>query len=503
MRNKIISYVIVLVVGLAGGGLLFNLFSPDGTAQPGTDSKTYSDNIPAENELIPARTGENHWRPGIDEDRRNAIVRAAERVSPAVVSITATQERVMRRRSIIDDFYSEFWGWYLPPRKYIRKTQSMGSGVIIDPEGVILTNAHVVQDATEIRVVTPAGEEYTAELVGLDNTIDIAVLRIDGNKLPFAELGDSENMMIGEWAIAFGNPFGHLMEDTEPSVTAGVISALHRDIKRDPNQVQIFKDMIQTDAAINPGNSGGPLCNAVGEVIGINTFIFTSSRGSEGIGFAIPINKIKIILDDLLKFGEVIKAWTGMYVQKITPILAQSMDLPVTRGVIVTDIEEDGPADKAGVKRGDILIRAGDEKVLDGVDWEEIESIARPGNPIDLTILRRGKEMNLKLTPVESMSATANAVKDKFGIYVMDITPAIARQLRTDKTAGVVITKIDPAGRAASWDIEPGDIIRQIGRLNIADTEGYFKILENIDKGDKFTFILERNNMLYYLTVRY
>ena len=503
MIKKFGLYTIILFLGMFTGIYIFIRFylPPE---KPAVDPvKTATGQVLPTADIIPADVSFDSFDRPINQSRRNAIVQAVEIVSPSVVSLTVTQERVLRRRSIFDDFYSDFWGRYIPPRKYIQKIQSLGSGVIINPDGYILTNAHVVQGANNIRVVLPRGDEYEGTVVGLDNTTDLAVVKINGDDLPYATLGDSDDLIIGEWAIAFGNPFGYLLEDTEPTITAGVISALHRDIKRDPNQVQIFKDMIQTDAAINPGNSGGPLANAAGEVIGINTFIFSSSKGSEGIGFAIPINRARTVVKDLIEHGEVIKAWIGVYVQKITPLLAQSLDLSVSRGVIIVDIDEDSPAENAGLQRGDILIRANKERIVDDADWDEIESMSRPGEIISLSVIRGNKELELNLKPVESLSALSNARLDKFGLYVTDITSAIARQLRLESHSGVVVAKIDPDGRAASWDFEPGDIIRQIGRLTLSDTKDYFDILKKVDKGTKLTFILERKDAIFYLTVRY
>ncbi len=502
MTKKILLVLFILILGFTSGIVVSGQFlgSSDRIV-----SKNSMENVGAQSpvNIIPIAS-ENTLPPNsVDDTRRNAIVRAAEKVSPAVVSLSVTQERVLQQRSMLDRFYSDFWGWYIPPRKYIQKVQSLGSGVIINTDGYILTNAHVVEDAKTIRVTLPRGDVYDGEVVGADKTYDLAVVKIEGDKLPYAELGDSDKLIIGEWAIAIGNPFGFLLEDTEPTVTAGVISAIHRDIKRDPNQVQIFKDMIQTDAAINPGNSGGPLVNSLGQVIGINTFIFTSSKGSEGIGFAIPINRAKAILSDLIEHGEVVKGWIGVYVQNITPLLAQSLDLPTTKGVIIAGIDDSSPAQQAGLHRGDIIAQVDGEDIRDDNDWDEVESLARPNKPIKLTIIRKGKQLNFTVKPVESVSALSTAKRDKFGLYIADITSAIARQLKIQSPSGVVVAKIDSHSEASSWGIEPGDIILQIGRLNISNSKDYFDIVDNVQKGDRLTFIIERNGGIFYMTVKY
>ncbi len=503
MKRKAVFILIVLIVGIIAGASIVYFYFPHLNILRTRKAISIADPPASNAEGNPTDFTYDSINRSIDNSRRNAIVRAAEKVSPAVVSITVTQERILQRHSLFDEFYSDFWGWYSPPRRYKQQVQSLGSGAIIDKEGHILTNAHVVQNAKSIRVVLPRGEEYEGNVIGLDNTTDLAVIKIEGENLPYAKLGNSDDLIIGEWAIAFGNPFGYLLEDTEPTVTSGVVSAINRDIKRDPNQVQIFKDMIQTDAAINPGNSGGPLSNALGEVIGINTFIFTSGRGSDGIGFAIPINRAKVIVKDLIDHGQVVKAWIGAYVQKITPLLAQSLDLPVKNGVIITDIDRDSPAEKAGLQRGDIVMSSGSETINSSSDWDEIESMARPGNSIGLNILRKGKEIDLSIIPAESLSALSGSQQDKFGLFISNITSTIARQLRLESSSGVVVAGIEPGSKASSWDIENGDVIRQIGRLNVSGLDDYNDILDQIEKGDRFTLIIERKGKLFYLTVRY
>jgi len=248
--------------------------------------------------LLNVRAGASD-RPDVTAGRTNAIVLAARKVSPAVVSVVVTQIRVVTYDPFgglgFDDFFRDFF----PRHTYRQEIKSMGSGVIVDKRGYIITNAHVVYNATRIKVTLPDNRRFDAELMGMDTDLDLALLRIRGKDLPVAPLGDSRDLMIGEWAIAIGNPFGFLMEDAQPTVTVGVISALHRDI-RSSGSAGLYTDMIQTDAAINPGNSGGPLCNALGEVIGINTFILSHAGGSEGVGFARPITDVKRFINEVL-----------------------------------------------------------------------------------------------------------------------------------------------------------------------------------------------------------
>jgi len=443
-----------------------------------------------------------------DEDitlsRQNAIVKAAQKVGPTVVSISVVQVRVVRESPFFSpfgsDFSDEFWGGFFRPREYKEKIYSIGSGVIINPEGYILTNEHVVRGADQLKVTLTTGEEYQGKVIGLDQASDLAVVKIDAKNLPYADLGNSDDLIIGEWAIAVGNPFGYLLDDPSPTVTVGVISAVNRDIKRERGQVQIYRKMIQTDAAINPGNSGGPLVNADGEIIGINTFIFTTSRGSEGIGFAIPVNRAKAILSDLIKHGEVEKTWIGVKVQDLTPLLAQSLELEKAQGVIVSDVEEDSPAQKAELKRKDIIIKANDQKIGNSSDWEDLAYLARPGEPIEISLWRNGKEVHTKLVPEPFSPQIAKRSQNDLGMTVANITGAIANQLGIYDRKGVIITGVEKGSLAYNVGLEAGDIIRQIGDKPIQNSEDYENILKKIKDKSKLILLIEREGSLYYVT---
>lgn len=440
----------------------------------------------------------------ITSSRQNAIVKAAQRVGPTVVSISVVQVRVVRESPFFspfgDEFFDEFWGGFFRPREYKEKIYSIGSGVIINPEGYILTNAHVVNGANQLKVTLTTGEEYPGKVIGQDQASDLAVVKIDAKNLPYVSLGNSDDLIIGEWAIAVGNPFGYLLDDPSPTVTVGVISAVNRDIKRERGQVQIYRKMIQTDAAINPGNSGGPLVNAEGEVIGINTFIFTTSRGSEGIGFAIPVNRAKAILSDLIKHGEVERTWTGMKVQDLTPLLAQSLELQNAQGVIVSDVDEESPAQKAGLKRKDVIIKANGQKIENSSDWEDLAYLARPGEPIEISLLRNGKEVHAKLVPEAIPSQMAKKSQSDLGMTVANITVAIANQLRIYDRKGVIIASVEKASPAYNVGLEAGDIIRQIGDKPIQDVEDYENMMKKIKDKSKLIMLIEREGSLYYVT---
>ncbi|MBN2565078.1 MAG: trypsin-like peptidase domain-containing protein [Candidatus Eisenbacteria bacterium] len=334
--------------------------------------------------------------------RQTALVRAAQGVGPATVSISAVKTRVVRTDPMGTEFFDRFFRGHFPGRTYMEPYQSFGSGVIVDGDGYILTNEHVVGGATQVRVTLTDGREFEARVLGDDSRFDLAVLKIDGEDLPVAELGDSEDLMIGEWVVAIGNPFGHFLNDPHPTVTAGVISALHRDVLAEGESDAIYKDMIQTDASINPGNSGGPLVNSAGEVIGVNSFIFTTSGGSEGLGFAIPINVARLVINELLEFGHVRDVWVGMRVQDITPALVQSLGLPAIRGVVTSFLEPGSPAERAGVRAGDIVV-AVNGRPIDSVRQARRAIFgSRVGDTISVTVLRAGerRDFNIKLEEV-------------------------------------------------------------------------------------------------------
>jgi serine protease Do len=303
-------------------------------------------------------------------------------VAPAVVSVKITFTRQTR------PVYDWFWNRYYPGRS--QTLSSQGSGVVIDPKGYIFTNFHVIEHAERIAVTTFDGQRYEAELVYGAPSYDLALLKIDGEGFPFAPLGDSDRLMVGEWAIAIGSPFGSYLVDTQPTVTVGVISANHRDIKQRQDSEQVFNDMIQTDAAINPGNSGGPLVNSAGEVIGINTVIFSGGTGANiGMGFTIPINRAWHVYREVVEYGRVREVTLGMAVTDITPELAVALDLPSVTGVLVRAVEDGGPADESGLKPGDQLLAINGVAVQNHEHAERIIFGSAVGDELEITVNRK------------------------------------------------------------------------------------------------------------------
>ena len=458
-----------------------------------------------ERSLLPSQPGMVQTAVSLQDEitsgRQNAIVQAAQKVGPAVVSISVVQVRVVRQRPFFSPFGDEFWGRFFRPREYKEKVYGIGSGFIINPDGYILTNAHVVREADQLKVTLTTGQEYEGTVAGFDEASDLAVVKIDAENLPWAVLGNSDDLITGEWAIAVGNPFGYLLDDPNPTVTVGVISAVNRDIKRERGQVQIYRKMIQTDAAINQGNSGGPLVNASGEVIGINTFIFTTSRGSEGIGFAIPISRAKALLSDLIDYGRIIPVWIGARVQELNPILAQSLELEQAQGVIISDVEDGSPAEKAGLKVKDVIVEVDDQKIRTLSDWEDLAYLARASQALDLAFLRDGKRINAHLVPETLPGQPSQESESKLGITAANMSSALAYRLGTNDTRGVVVAGVDKGSVAHDIGLEVGDIIRQINDQRIRNVEEYERLVNQTKNRNRLILLIERDGALYFVSL--
>ena len=341
---------------------------------------------------------------GIDKSRQTAITYAIEQISNSVVGINVTQLKQQQ----VNPFFDPFWGGFFPYTRTF-KVDNMGSGVLVSPDGYIITNTHVVDNATEIVVTLRGGKSYEAQLVGMDNLTDIALVKVDDSDLPFANLGNSDELIVGEWAIALGNPLGLFDVNHQPTATAGIISGVKMDFGL-KEAGHVYQNMIQTDAAINPGNSGGPLVNALGEVIGINTFIMTGSNyssGSIGIGFAIPINRVKEVAEDLKKFGKVERSYTtGVHVQAIDPVMQRYLRLPTSEGVIITDVEKRSSGERAGLKIGDVILEVDNQKINAPKDIIRVidEGLYKVGDNVTLIILRENNSIDIHLTLEEPKS---------------------------------------------------------------------------------------------------
>ncbi len=391
--------------------------------------------------------------------RANAIVVAASKVGPAVVSITVTQTRIVTVSPFPDDFFNDFFRDFFPERRYQEQVKSLGSGVVISADGYIVTNEHVTMNATQIKVTLPSGRRLDGRIIAADRTNDLALLKIDGNDLPFAELGNSDDLMIGEWVIALGNPFAFLLEDAQPTVTVGVISAINRSIKS-TYEDRVYRQMIQTDAAINPGNSGGPLINVLGQVIGINTFIFTSGGGSEGIGFARPVSIVRKFVAETRQYGKVRIPWIGIWPDDLSQPPARDQG-----GAVITRIDDGSPAAKAGIRPGDVVSALDGMPVTGAASWDRTLAGHFVGDT--LTLLRRREQGTESIILVVAEFNEPTGLQTKQGLNIADIQPYYIKKFSLGYREGLVVTDILTGSDAARAGFQPGDVILRVGNLRI------------------------------------
>jgi serine protease Do len=392
----------------------------------------------------------------------------ADQVSQAVVSIRVVAMQKAAAPNGLQEFFGEdnpLRGFRMPaPPQGSFKRQGSGSGFIVRNDGLILTNNHVVEDAKEITVTLSDQSEYSAKVIGRDPKTDLAVVKIEPKgKLPVAQLGDSDALRVGDWVMAIGNPFG-----LSETVTAGIVSAKGRMIGAGP-----YDNYIQTDASINPGNSGGPLFNERGEAIGINSAIFSQSGGNIGIGFAIPINLAKSLLPELETKGSVTRGWLGVSIQKITPELAQSLDLDDSHGALVADVTNDGPADKAGIKRGDVIVSYDGKKVGESASLPALVAVSPVGKTVEVEVVRKGKTKSLDVTiaRLEDQSADADEPtpqKGKWGLALREVRPEDRERLGLKKGEGVVVADVQPDSPAAEAGVQPNDVILQVNQTAVS-----------------------------------
>lgn len=391
-----------------------------------------------------------------------------------------------------DDFFDRFFG-DIPRRQF--KTRSLGSGFIIDKEGYILTNNHVVEKAQQIKVKLTDGKEYDAKIIGRDPKTDIALIKVSAkNSLPVATLGDSDKLEVGDWVIAIGNPFG-----LEHTVTVGIVSAKGRVIGAGP-----YDDFIQTDASINPGNSGGPLFNLNGEVVGINTAIIS---GGQGIGFAIPINMAKELLPQLKSRGKVVRGWLGVVIQKVTPDIAKKFALSEAEGALVSDVMEDSPAEKAGIRVGDVIVSYDGKKIGDMETLPRLVATTPIGKKVKVEIIRDGKRMVLDVTIAELKEEAAKIslrpeTERNLGLVVQNITPDIARHLNLKDRKGVIVTDVDPNSVAAEAGIRPQDIIREVDKRPINSVKEFRDAISRANLREGIIFLIRRGERSFYVVVK-
>lgn len=427
----------------------------------------------------------------IDESRRTAIVQAASRVGPAVVTINTSRTERVRPRSMWESFF-------LPPNAQ-RRVSGLGSGFVIDAdEGWILTNEHVVSGADRVLVTFPDGRDFEARIVGTDPLVDVALVAIDpetdpGEPLPEAPLGTSEGLLIGEWVVAIGNPFGYLISNSEPSVTAGVISALGRHIVPEGGDSGRYLGMIQTDASINPGNSGGPLINALGQVVGVNSSIFTRSGGSEGLGFAIPIDRALRIARDLADDGIIERAWLGIEVEA-----AEADDWGRTRGVMISRVVGGSPAAEAGLRPGRRVLAANGRRLAAPLDWEDALLELRPGERLRLDIENEG-EVTLGAAALPSLEAKRVRVLDD--LEVVTLTRAIQAERGLASEAGALVIEVG-LNLQQRTGLQPGDVLVQVNNVRIESAEQARDVLQRLRPG-RTRFVMERRGGYVYQDVNW
>ena len=430
------------------------------------------------------------------------FVSLAEQLKPAVVNI-GTAKTVKPKAPMYPgpqgpggDMFEEFFErFFRNAPQSPHKQRSLGSGFIISQDGYILTNDHVVDGADEIKVKLSDGREFTGEIRGLDPKLDLALIKIDaGEDLPVARLGDSEEIKVGEWVMAIGNPFG-----LEQTVTVGIVSAKGRVIGAGP-----YDDFIQTDASINPGNSGGPLFNMQGEVIGINTAIVAQGQG---IGFAIPVNMAKQIIPQLRDEGRVTRGWLGVTVQALNKELAESFDLDTTHGALVNEVIKDSPADKAGLKRGDIIVE------YDGKQVDELNDLPRlvAATPVDETVkvkvFRDGKERTIKVKIGRlddgevALAADDEETGGALGLTVANVTPELVERYSLESEQGILITKIDPEGPAAEANLRVGDLVVEADGKEVGSVKEFEELVGKMKSGKVLRLLIQRRATLLYTTV--
>lgn len=483
MNKKIFWIPTLLLLGFFLGGVTYYLLSKTITQQ----YQPFTPRVPAQ-----------------IQETSKAFSEIAGAVSPAVVNISSTM--TMRKQPAPFDDFFDFLHPFPDGRSKRWKKQSLGSGVIVTPDGYIVTNNHVIEKADDIRVIFVDKRSYKAKIVGSDSKTDIAIIKIEANNLPVLSWGDSDNLQVGEFVLAIGNPFG-----LSNSVTMGIVSA----IGRTDVGIADYENFIQTDAAINPGNSGGPLVNMKGELIGINTAIFSKTGGYQGIGFAVPSNMVKNVIDQLIKKGKVVRGWIGVTIQELTPEIAQKFGMKTADGILITDIAKGGPAHNAGLMRGDVILEFDGKTIKDASLLRNMVAQSEINKQIKLKIFRQGQEMSLVVTvkelpsdgvqmiPSSSSGEDINTGPNALsGVTVMDIKPAIAKQLSIEGgEKGVVIVKIQQGSLAEDSGIRKGDVIQEIDRQSIANLNDFNKATAHLKPDSAVLLFINRSGKKFYTTL--
>ena len=444
--------------------------------------------------------------PSAARELSHAFTTVARQATPAVVFITVEKTVASGGPSnnplewFSEEFFERFFGRRPPPGQQPRefRQQGAGSGFIISEDGLILTNHHMVGEADRVTVKLSDGREFTAKTIGADAPSDVAVIKIEAQGLSVLPLGNSDAMEVGDWAIAVGNPFG-----LTHTITVGVISAKGRSRLG----IADFEDFIQTDAAINPGNSGGPLINLQGEVIGVNTAIASRSGGYTGIGFAIPINMVKAIKEQLVTQGKVVRGYLGVRIQELTRALAESLHIETTEGVLVANVSPNSPAAKAGLKRGDVIVSFNGHTVQDPGQLRNIVAMTAPGTKAAMQLLRENQKRELTVeVGALPREQTAGATEEetpppaRVGFSVQNLPPDLAKQLGYDSPEGVIVTQVDPNSEAYQAGVRRGMLIRQVNRQDVSSTQEFRQALEQAESTKRVLLLVQDQQATRYIT---
>ncbi|MDQ7788048.1 MAG: DegQ family serine endoprotease [Thermodesulfovibrionales bacterium] len=487
MKKKIFISISILLIGFLLGGITFYLLG----------------RVSGQNKYMPYRGTPNI--PGQIIETSKAFSEIVTAVSPAVVNISTTKVVKRDQGPFSDDPFYDFFNPFHDfnaPRKW--KEKSLGSGVIVSADGYIITNNHVVEKSDEIKVTLLDRRTFKGAIVGADPKTDVAILKIDANNLLPLTWGDSDKLQVGEFVLAIGSPYG-----LSNTVTMGIISA----VGRANVGIADYEDFIQTDAAINPGNSGGPLVNIRGELIGINTAIFSRTGGYQGIGFAVPSNMVRLIMDQLIQKGQVTRGWVGVTIQELTPELASEFGLKRSNGALVSDVAKDSPAAKAGILRGDIILEFNGKEVKDVSSLRNMVAQSKSGTEISMKILRSGKEFTVKIIIKELPREVAEVTTDQMpsetestilaGLTVMDLSKEIIRQLGFNKgERGVVVVRVEPGSPADEAEIKKGDIIKEIDKREIGNLNDYTRISSNIKRNSSVLLFINRGGKKFYVILK-
>ena len=433
-------------------------------------------------------------------DKNNIVADIVEKVSPAVVYVDTLSFTIYQNPFtpfFNNPYFRDFFDSMPQEKKQRIPQKGLGSGFIFRPDGYIITNEHVVHGAEQIKVTFKDGRQFDAKLVGSDPLTDIAVVKVEATDLPTLSLGDSERTRVGEWVIAIGNPYG-----LSHTVTVGVLSAKGRPIYSGDSGRE-YENFLQTDAAINPGNSGGPLLNIDGEVIGINTAILPFAQG---VGFAIPINMAKARLDQLIETGKVIRSWLGVYIQDLTPEIVQQFDLKDTKGALVADVIPDGPASKAGIIRGDVILKVDGGDVNDTKILQSLIRERKPGEKVTLSVWRNGQMVEVVVILEELLSegqkSSVVPVDLQLGFEVEEMTPELSSRYHLQQPTGVIITRVNSGSLADQALLREGDLILQLNRQDIKTLNDWYDSLRTVQPGDTILLLISRRDRTYFVPVK-